>query len=168
MQVHVLANDVHGHSRLARRIRVSRAPVADAAPVDVRQVRLAVAPCGEKRRESAYVTVLLRDPKHPLFAYEPDLVLAFDYWLGESTTPLKLFVNVIIGDRAGYFQVIMGGTQSGRRHRVALPLAAIPYHKGEPRALTPGLPIAGLEIGTDWRTDDVLFVDNVGIYHPRP
>lgn len=118
------------------------------------------------------VGVRIENRKDGIFVHEPGTVIAFDYWLGQSTVQARPRIAVWLSDdsvRANYHYQV-DGVQAGRWVHVEIPVDGFRAERPNgPPVPTPGSRIGFMLIQTSWSREDVLFIDDVRFERPvRP
>ncbi len=116
------------------------------------------------------VGVRIENRKDGIFDQVPGTVIAFDYWLGQSTEQAKPWVELWLSDDtsgASYHHRV-DDVQAGRWMHLEIPVDDFrpPRRTVAPQTIPPGNRVGFMLIQTSWNVEDVLFVDDVRFDRP--
>ncbi len=116
------------------------------------------------------VGVRMSDRRQGLFHYEPSVTIAFDYWVGAWTGPDAPPVEIYISTPAASFEFLIRQVTAGQWVHAEVPLADFRPGRRHPSdvRLQPGDAIDFLLFSSNYRGQDVLFIDNVEIGRDVP
>ncbi len=115
------------------------------------------------------VGVRIENRNDGIFVHEPGTVIAFDYWLGQSTVRSGPRIDVWLSDDSAHsdYHLAVGDAQTGRWVHVELSVDDFRPHKPNGSSpMKPGNRVGFMLIQTSWTFEDVLFVDNVRFERP--